>query len=562
MKRFHICLLSATLVWFLLLLLCFPYTINSVEADDLFLWDGEFLKQVLTRCSGVMYLLEDFICQFFSVTWLGALITAIIVALPVEFLYLALRRLGKESWGYLAFIPSQFILFFTFPYLESPLRYMFFVLLIYLYTLFRKDVSRIIYAFLIILPSFCLLAWYEVCLMYLVFAAFELVVKKSRIGAALMLVFLGISLFVPGIWSDYVDFIPFKDRPSLNVDNMFPLKLLPFYLLTVALYFVPLKWHLNLKLQWSLSILSIVVFGVVMRTSETLAFEEKSAKLSSLADAKDWESIISDFPYDEVIKSRILTSYVLLAMNATGSMADNLFAYPINSPEMFLFRHEEKPFYVNFNRQFYDNIGIWNECYHMAFEYGVTQRENDCFKAMREKIDYSIKLHDFAAAHFYLDLLSKSCFNNDFVASRRDAIEAAEKQSAQAPKLPYISDTYVGAYPMASEMFRLFERNEKSKKILDYVLCSLLLNKEVEKFAIVLQHYNLYQGDRMPLAYSEALAACKMKNPGLVNIDYDHDQDKYFADFLQRANQQQDISEYATTYWAYLYYRPVDTAAN
>ena len=117
MKRFHICLLSATLVWFLLLLLCFPYTINSVEADDLFLWDGEFLKQVLTRCSGVMYLLEDFICQFFSVTWLGALITAIIVALPVEFLYLALRRLGKESWGYLAFIPSQFILFFTFPYI-------------------------------------------------------------------------------------------------------------------------------------------------------------------------------------------------------------------------------------------------------------------------------------------------------------------------------------------------------------------------------------------------------------------------------------------------------------
>jgi hypothetical protein len=66
----------------------------------------------------------------------------------------------------------------------------------------------------------------------------------------------------------------------------------------------------------------------------------------------------------------------------------------------------------------------------------------------------------------------------------------------------------------------------------------------------------------MPRAYSEALAACKMKNPGLVNIDYDHDQDKYFADFLQRANQQQDISEYATTYWAYLYYRPVDTAAN
>ena len=116
---------------------------------------------------------------------------------------------------------------------------------------------------------------------------------------------------------------------------------------------------------------------------------------------------------------------------------------------------------------------------------------------------------------------------------------------------------------MASETFRLFERNTKSRKLLDYVLCCLLLNKEVDKFAIILSHFNLYKDDELPQTYAEALAALASRDPKARNIvKYDSIFDSKFADFCAKAHNKTIPSEYAGTYWTYLFFRDMAPSPN
>lgn len=88
----------------------------------------------------------------------------------------------------------------------------------------------------------------------------------------------------------------------------------------------------------------------------------------------------------------------MLAESALGTLPHNLMKYSINDPENFLFRHESNSYLVNFNRQFYENIGIWDEAFRQAFEYGINSRENECFKTLRHKTDYALATYDLGTA--------------------------------------------------------------------------------------------------------------------------------------------------------------------
>lgn len=113
---------------------------------------------------------------------------------------------------------------------------------------------------------------------------------------------------------------------------------------------------------------------------------------------------------------------------------------------------------------------------------------------------------------------------------------------------------------MASEMFRLFDRNRDNRKLLDYVLCSLLLNKEVEKFGIILSTFNLYKGELLPKPYAEAVAVLASRDTSARGIGlYDHNLDRHYLDFENKAKRKMDTSEYFDTYWNYLYFRPLGT---
>lgn len=561
MKRFYIFLAASAAAVFLTLLLAYPYTLMSMEGDDLFLFNRLFISGVLSRSAGVAVLIQDFVCQFFSTPWVGALIYTVVIAASIYLNYVSLAKLSREKLYWLALIPAPLVAAFSFPLINHSLNYLFYSILLCIFTVIRNSKCRFAYALLIAIPSFCLITWYEAALLMVTFGAIELADNRNKVSASLMFLPLALTLLTPWLWSVNIGFIPFSQRPFTGIDETFSIGILCAYIVITAATILPTKIGSRSFVGYIISPLAIAGFVAALMLYGDLRFAERTSQISTLADQKDWEGIIAELPMEEAVQSRILTSYLLLAMSATENLPQVLFATPVNSPELLMFRHNTKPFYSNFNRQFYENIGIWNEAFHQAFEYGVPQRENECFKTLRFKTDYAINSGNFGIADHYLNLLAQSSNNGNFVSERRARLESKEREP-QKP-LPYMSDTFTGAYPMASEMFRLYERNLKSKKLLDYVLCSLLLNKEVDKFGIVLSRFNLYKGQELPRSYAEAIAVLAARDTSAHRIaDYDHSIDKFFIDFKNRADQHQDVSEYAPTYWYYLYYRPVEQSTD
>ncbi len=560
MKRFYIFFTASTIITFVMLLVYFPSTLQIMEGEDLFLLTKEFTTEVLTRYQGFTAYLQDFLTQFFYIPWIGALIYTLVISASVFLTFLTLKNHGKSDLYWVTFFPALSIVYFSFPFFDISLNFLFFALFLYVHSLIKSPLARSIYVILLPIPAFGFITWYESTLLFVVFLAWELFNRSKTYPSIITAVALLLSLFVPRLWSDFIAFVPFTERPFAGLSDSFTAKILTAYLLTTFACIVPFTKKLHKLIGYTITPVIILGFVALMLSYKELKFAERTNKISLMADQKDWYGIISEIPYEDAVGSKVLMDYMLLALNATGNMVQSLFSYPINSPEQFLFRHDQRPFYVNFNRQFYENIGIWDEAFHQAFEYGVIQRENECFRSLRFKTDYALNSHDLGVARYYINLLSKSCTNTEFVESRKARLKKLEAANSKGKiKLPpYRSDTFVGAYLMASEMFRLFERNPKNKKLLDYVLCSLLLNKEVEKFGIILGHFNLYKGQELPRPYAEAIAALASRDSTAHTIaEYDHTLDQYFMDFMAKSKQKQNISEYASTYWSYLMFRQV-----
>lgn len=249
--------------------------------------------------------------------------------------------------------------------------------------------------------------------------------------------------------------------------------------------------------------------------SKEMNAEEQYYSYLRMADEKQWLELLSALREDGTIDTPIGMRYALLAESGLGRLPEVLFTYPVRSPEDLLFRGVREPLTCLFNRQFYDNLGIYDEAFHQAMEYALFQPKGNCVYSLRQMADYAIAEHDWKVAEKYLDVLETGWFNGSFVAERREVIQKnqdAAYKNTGADKIgnaekPLRGDNFVGVYPFRSEMVRLaYYQVGDSQKSLDYLLCTALLQKNLSLFYSVLTQFPNYQQRELPESYQEALA--------------------------------------------------------
>lgn len=550
MKRFHIFQLVTGLLLFAIFRFVYPNTICSLEEDDLFLFSGEYLTGVFQRPQGVAALIVNYIEQFFSSPTFGSIVYVLFLVITAEFLYLTMRRIGRDKLYFFAVMPSPVVALLMFPDLVPSLSMLFFALLLYVFVLIRNKVARCIYALVLPVFLYMVMPWAVAALLVLCFFIIEFVLHKNKVIGMVMLIGVAEVLLVPSLWSDIVSFVPFESRPFNGLGEGVTTGVLLIYAVVIAIIFVPVP-HVKKWIAPVAVLLFSVSYAILLSTNKLNRYVERLHKVASMADNKNWSGILAEFTYDEYRHDKAYMLYSMLAESALGSLPHNLMKYPINNPEDFLFRHENNSYLLNFNRQFYDNLGIWDEAFHLAFEYGVNSRENECFKTLRHKTDYALATYDLGTAAKYINLLKLSSANGRWVSSRAMRLDSLKK--VVPPERPYRSDTFVGAYPMESEMIRLLQNDSSNRKILDYLLCSLLLQKELNKFAIILKNFNLYEGETLPRVYAEAVAALASQDTTARSLGmYDHNLENQYIDCVTKARNGDNCSSYAGTYWTYL----------
>lgn len=243
--------------------------------------------------------------------------------------------------------------------------------------------------------------------------------------------------------------------------------------------------------------------------SQQMNVGEQFYRYMFMADEGRWQELLEQIEKDDARETPIGMRYALLAESALGTLADNLFRYPVRSPEDFLMRGERNPISCQFNRQFYENLGVYDEAFHQSMEYGLLQKEGCCMYTLRQLIDYALKEGDARVAEKYLTILEQCRFDRNYVhecRTRLTDIKAGKLESPDSETRPLREDNFVGVYPLRSEMVRLaYYKVGDPQKTVDYMLLSILLTKQLGQFYSTLCQFPNYQGRELPGIYREAI---------------------------------------------------------
>ena len=445
----------------------FPYTYITMEGDDFWVLTKDFWHLKLAMLPAFTNWLADFLMQFYRSPYIAATIHALILGTIGLLAHAILMKLSGNRRGlcWLALLPPALLGFYCTFSLSFQLQWLFFFALLLIYQIIPNLRGKLFWSVLCVPIGFLLMTMPLLILLIVcqAFVAFKSFGAKKCAYWLLPTIILGIT---PLAYSQQVAFIPFQLRYT----------------------------YIGCKAE--------PITSKINRDGEYLK------KLVCMANDERWEDLL----YKEHVRSQarqgwgVSLQYALLAESALGTLPENLLDYPIRDENQFLYQHKTDRIALQLNRLFYLNLGIYDEAFHHAEEYGLLQTSGNCFSSLRQMIDYSIEEGDWEIADKYLDILSKSSCHKTFIKERRAKMEAAKKSFNKDIQLR--ADNFVGGYPLPIEMLRLaryYKDSPNRKKMVDYAICSYILRGDANSFRIATQAFDIYKDKELPKAYREFL---------------------------------------------------------
>ena len=476
---FYLVLLALMLFFAIYTATKFPYTYITMEGDDFWVLTKDFWHLKLGMLPAFTNWLADFLIQFYSSPWIAATIQALIlgaIGLITHKILKAYPRGGLVGamLRWLALLPPILLGYYCTFNLSFQLQWLFFFALLLIYKLIPNYKGKLLWSIISMPLGFLLMRTPLLFLLIVAPLCFTRrgEFKKAFLWGGLVGAFVLLAL-TPLAYSQQVAFIPFEERYMALGCQAEPI------------------------------------------TSKASRDGEYLKKLVCLANDERWEDLL----YKEHVRRDaqqgwgVSLQYALLAESALGTLPENLLDYPIRDESRFLFQHQEDKVALQFNRLFYLNLGVYDEAFHQAMEYGLMQTNNNCFSSLRQMVDYSIEEGDWEIADKYLQILSKSSCHKGFVKERRAKMEEAKKTFKKDIQLR--ADNFIGGYPLPIEMLRLaryYQDEAQRKKMLDYAICSYMLRGDVNSFMVATQAFDIYKDKPLPKAYKAFLEAISVSN--------------------------------------------------
>ena len=558
----------------------YPHSERMVEYLNFFVWTPEHVSLRLSMYPGLNSILTAWLLQFFKSAAVGVALEAGLLALMTWLAAKVGKAWGRRSWAVVALIPTvgMACLFLHKPSvtLEGIFFFGSLVAVGYASRRCRWWVTSLVITAVGLL-SFWFIAFPVTVLLMVLLAVLAVTggesresrvksqefkgFKGSRVNCVLPLVLVGVTAVSIKLSSDHLGFIPFTNRwwfvPEVRE---YVTELLLLLAAPVVLMFVPRVGKASV--QAVVSVVACVVASVWcyshIADNEGYQVSETVYRYAALAEAGEWQQLRDEVNSNESIDNNIYLQYGLLAEARLGTLPDNLFLYPINSPELFCPRLENQPPASEFSRVFYRELGFLDEAFHQAFQFGMMASPSCgfCAGSLRHMAEYSVAMGDKPLAEKYLWLLERTSNNGDFVAEQRAKLD---KTVGPDSGVPHRGGCFTMAFAFNTEMVQHVENDPNNKAALDYLLCGLLLTKRLEVFRIILNEYaDKYKDAPLPKAYAEAAAVLRLVNPsGLApELHYDPAIDERLKEF-NKAHAAQNDASFRGTFWYYYFYAQI-----
>lgn len=291
---------------------------------------------------------------------------------------------------------------------------------------------------------------------------------------------------------------------------------------------------------------------------ENKAFEE-ICRLEYLADQKNWDSILSKATPEDARQSSLKLRFALLALSEKTILPEMLFRYSVAEPTCFFFERNDDPFCRDFNSLYFYHLGMDNEVIHHSFQAGLRSPCGINFRSMRIITDAYLRLGQNRLGAKNLEVMKHTTCHGKWLKSRADYMSVTgetDRTGENGNENPF----FFGARPFLSDMARLVDRYPENRKAVDYMLCGLLITRDLDRFyAVFTQIYarSYLSSSSLPRHYEEALLMLARERPEiLTKFSFSSARAQEVQEFgaLMRGgdmNRQLLKVKYSDTFWYY-----------
>lgn len=540
--------------------LFYPEYILSRESGGLFLTTTDYLQEYLLAPGGMNNLLSNFLTQFYSPLLQGLLIQTGILLLVAIILFGYLSRWNTADHGWIISIPI--VLFCIYEYawnLSAILQYGCFILLLSLYLssksykirqLATLVISPLLY---VCFPENCLL------LLYIYFIGFEYLFFKHKRFPIVVTIGLFIVALYPLIWRDFIHYTP-NNSLYVFTNQSYDIR---YSYLYYALYIFPLcpilllRWKENRYITFTILILILMAGGYSIYSSPNRARETRYA-VQRYAENQEWDQVLQAINSEKATEP-FYQPYIMLSLCEKNLLTEQLFSYPIESADRIFFPADQEEG-ANFNSLFAHSIGLYHEAIHQLSQANAMSVQGTSFSYLRRMIDWQIEGGNTLLASKYLNVLKTSTCHNSWVQKRTDMIS----KSTSDLKEGYKNDFIIDASSPLILLTQAVKADTTNRKAIDYLLCGVLLCKDLKGFyTLFQQYYPQEEEETFPKHYQEALLVVDLMFPQLnVTETYPITPAcrQAFEDFgtlmRQRPNTDHILKQkYGNTYWYYGFMR-------
>ena len=434
--------------------LVYPHHLHYQEQYQLFLFDWDYVWDIVRLPGGVADLLGRFCTQFFLFAWVGSLIIALLLSL-VQLLTLRMFNVKsselKVQWAYgLSFVPS---------------------FLLWLFLLDENALLGGVWAVLLTQLAFCGL------------------LRLSDGWLRRVLIFVAFFILY---W------IAFGGSHYYRIPNTFPTL---FYAAWFSAMIIPLAVHL-LKVQdslgrrqqiihYSLFILTFIVFGTIIWKNANFK-AEKVMQYDFMACHQQWNRILETINAEKP-NNQIGVTVQNLALAMHGQLADHLFDYNQNGIAGLLPDVQSDATSPIPTAEAFYQLGMVYVAQRTVFEAQEAildfQKSARCYKRLAQT---NLIIGSYEVARKYLKALQKTLFYRDFanetlpLLGNEEAI-AKHPEYGRLRKCAYGEDFYFSDHTTPEMLESLFFNNTDNHLAYQYLVAYYMLTGDREGYAKLLQ---------------------------------------------------------------------------
>ena len=478
------------------------------EQQQIFLFDSEYVLNILKTIGGLATICSQFIIQFFKVPLIGSLVTALIGGVSGWLFWLTLRKIHPALYLLpLAFLPILFQYLYLIKdsyHYEGLIAMLFWSLALSLYSYGTRKFNwtyRTLIGCLLAIGLFYTMGSVAVLFVHSILL-FDILQNSERWYASfiplLLLLIVGSLCVLGGSKPDYDYVFWMKDYVEYFIE------LEPFYgfswqiaLLVMLLFFLSRYLdHIKTYLKALVAVALLALSGIYYTQT---ALQQRNKDFYALMqmfhyiDTEQWDAIISsaDLNYNNYLHLNCLN----LALSHKGVIQTDLFKYPQSGIQSLVSKyqaHIEESFLFS---QIYYHVGITSLAYNFAFgtSVGITHGSPVMTKLL-------IKSHliygQYPAAEKFISLLEKTWAYHEWASSQRKflyndlAVENDPELGTKRKSLSSDKDLFANIIGLFDNLMIILEENPQNKAALDYTIGILLLSKDLPAIKMFVERFS------------------------------------------------------------------------